>query len=72
MKIKMTKEFIKKLPKTDLHVHLDGSVRIDTIIDLAKKYKIKLPTMDPIELRKLLVCGEQTTSLVITYALFLS
>ena len=63
MKIKMTKEFIKKLPKTDLHVHLDGSVRIDTIIDLAKKYKIKLPTMDPIELRKLLVCGEQTTSL---------
>jgi len=37
MKIKMTKEFIKKLPKTDLHVHLDGSVRIETIIDLAKK-----------------------------------
>lgn len=36
--------FIKKLPKTDLHVHLDGSVRIDTLIELAKKQKISLPS----------------------------
>ena len=63
MKIKLTREFISKLPKTDLHVHLDGSVRIDTIIDLAKQQNIKLPTLDPDELRKLIVCGEHTTSL---------
>ncbi len=63
MKIKLTRELIHKLPKTDLHVHLDGSVRIDTIIDLAKKHDIKLPTMDPAELRRLIVCGEHTTSL---------
>ncbi|HOY85387.1 MAG: adenosine deaminase [Candidatus Cloacimonetes bacterium] len=63
MDIKMTREFIQKLPKTDLHVHLDGSVRIDTIIDLAKQFKIKLPTLDPDELRGLIVCGDHTVSL---------
>jgi len=63
MKIKMTKELIQKLPKTDLHVHLDGSVRLETIIDLAKEHDIKLPTMDVAELRKLIVCGKHTKSL---------
>lgn len=63
MKIKMTRELIQKLPKTDLHVHLDGSVRIPTIIDLAKKHKIKLPTLDEAELRKLIVCGKHTKNL---------
>jgi adenosine deaminase len=28
------REFFKKLPKTDLHVHLDGSLRISTILNL--------------------------------------
>jgi adenosine deaminase len=63
MKIKMTKELIHRLPKTDLHVHLDGSVRIPTIIDLAKEQGIKLPSMDAEELHKLIVCGEHTKSL---------
>ncbi len=63
MKIKMTREFIHKLPKTDLHVHLDGSVRVSTIIDLAKKNNIELPSTDEDELRKLIVCGEHTVSL---------
>ncbi len=31
------------LPKIDLHCHLDGSVRPDTIIELAKQYDIELP-----------------------------
>ncbi len=62
-KIKLTREFIYKLPKTDLHVHLDGSVRINTIIDLATKNNVKLPTMDPEELQKLIVCGDHTASL---------
>ena len=63
MDIKMTREFVQKLPKTDLHVHLDGSVRIATIIDLAKQFKIELPTLDPEELRRLIVCGDHTVSL---------
>ncbi|HCM40379.1 MAG: adenosine deaminase [Bdellovibrionales bacterium GWB1_52_6] len=36
--------FIRKIPKSDLHVHLDGSVRPSTLIDIAKREKIKLPS----------------------------
>lgn len=35
---------IRALPKTDLHVHLDGSLRVGTLIDLAKKRGIELPS----------------------------
>lgn len=38
------KEFIAKAPKSDLHVHLDGSVRPETLIDIAKREKLKLPS----------------------------
>jgi adenosine deaminase len=31
----VTEERIRTLPKTDLHVHLDGSVRPGTMLDLA-------------------------------------
>lgn len=40
-------EFVKKLPKTDLHVHLDGSLREQTLIDIAKEEKIDLPSYTP-------------------------
>ena len=32
--MQITEKLIKALPKTDLHVHLDGSIRIATLIDL--------------------------------------
>ena len=38
-----TKEFIRSLPKTDLHVHLDGSLRLETLIDLAGQAGVELP-----------------------------
>jgi adenosine deaminase len=31
------------IPLIDLHRHLDGSIRLDTILDLARKHKIPLP-----------------------------
>ncbi|EDO45463.1 predicted protein [Nematostella vectensis] len=37
--------------KVELHVHLDGALRISTIIDLARKKNIKLPTYDETKLR---------------------
>ena len=40
----ITEEFIKALPKTDLHVHLDGSIRPATLISLAKEYGVELPS----------------------------
>jgi adenosine deaminase len=56
--------FFERLPKTDLHVHLDGSLRLDTILDIAKKRKIDLPAMDAPTLRKLMHLGENCGSLV--------
>jgi adenosine deaminase len=40
----MNLELIRKLPKTDLHVHLDGSLRLSTLIELARERKISLPS----------------------------
>lgn len=36
--------FLAAIPKTDLHVHLDGSVRLQTLIDIAKEERIDLPS----------------------------
>lgn len=38
------KSFIGEIPKCDLHVHLDGSLRVKTLIELAKADGIKLPS----------------------------
>jgi adenosine deaminase len=37
------RELIERLPKTDLHVHLDGSLRAETIYELAEREKVELP-----------------------------
>ena len=36
--------FIHTIPKTDLHVHLDGSLRLPTLIELARERKVSLPS----------------------------
>jgi adenosine deaminase len=59
----LTLEFIQKLPKTDLHVHLDGSLRLDTIIDLARKQNVALPTFDRADLFSRIYAGEVCNSL---------
>ena len=43
----------KLLPKIELHCHLDGSVRPETVLDIAKEENIQLPTYDIEELRAL-------------------
>jgi adenosine deaminase len=40
----MDLDLIRRLPKTDLHVHLDGSLRLSTLIELARERKIPLPS----------------------------
>ncbi len=57
-------ELLKSLPKTDLHVHLDGSLRLGTIINLADRYRIKLPANDIAGLSKALVVDDNCNSLV--------
>ncbi|GAB4318732.1 MAG: adenosine deaminase [Candidatus Sumerlaeia bacterium] len=59
-----TEELLRRLPKTDLHVHLDGSLRFDTVLDLAEKQKVKLPSNDPDTLRRMLVMTESCKNLV--------
>jgi adenosine deaminase len=51
--MKISKEFIEKIPKTDLHLHLDGSLRLSTLIDLAKENHVTLPAYDEAGLRRL-------------------
>lgn len=35
---------IRSLPKTDLHVHLDGSLRVGSLIEMAKERSVSLPS----------------------------
>ena len=49
----MTPEVIRRLPKTDLHVHLDGSLRLGTLIDLARRRGVDLPSYTEAGLREL-------------------
>ena len=56
--------FFQKLPKTDLHVHLDGSLRLQTLIEMAQEQGVELPSFEPDGLRRLLHLGENTGSLV--------
>ncbi|MFH1874258.1 MAG: adenosine deaminase family protein [Pseudomonadota bacterium] len=50
---KINSDFIKTIPKTDLHCHLDGSLRLSTLIELAKEQNIMLPAQTEEELSKL-------------------
>ena len=36
--------FLKAMPKADLHLHLDGSLRPDGLIEMAKRSGIELPS----------------------------
>ncbi|HCK98654.1 MAG TPA: adenosine deaminase [Candidatus Marinimicrobia bacterium] len=61
--IKITEELIRQLPKTELHCHLDGSLRLNTILELAEKNKIELPSRDPETLHKAVAVLGNTVTL---------
>lgn len=44
MFLRLPAEFLRRIPKADLHVHLGGSLRINTLIDLARKQGVILPS----------------------------
>jgi adenosine deaminase len=60
----LTIEAIRKLPKTDLHVHLDGSLRLETILDLARQEGIQLPADTPQGLAEAMHVGQNTGTLI--------
>jgi adenosine deaminase len=48
-----TNELLEALPKADLHCHLDGSLRVGTLIELARDSQVSLPSDTPEGLREL-------------------
>src|SRR5581483_2886792 len=44
---------IRAIPKSDLHLHLDGSLRLKTLIEVSREAKCKLPSYTESGLRKL-------------------
>ncbi|NVJ20076.1 MULTISPECIES: adenosine deaminase [Myxococcus] len=59
----VTEELLHALPKTDLHCHLDGSMRVKTILELAEQQKVKLPADTVDGLAKAIHMGEVCESL---------
>lgn len=50
--------FYKSLPKVELHRHLEGSLRLTTMIEIARKYKLDLPVDDPDQFHALVQVNE--------------
>ncbi len=53
----------KSLPKIDLHLHMDGAIRVPTIAELGEELGIKLPSYDPKELARFVQVDRDCRSL---------
>jgi adenosine deaminase len=49
----MNPDLIRRLPKTDLHLHLDGSLRVASLIEMARERAVPLPSTTESGLREI-------------------
>jgi adenosine deaminase len=54
---------LQALPKTDLHCHLDGSLRLRTLLELAEQQGVKLPSDNEEGLARAMKIGQRQGSL---------
>jgi adenosine deaminase len=62
-----SEDFIRNLPKVDLHCHLDGSMRLSTIWELAQSRGVNLPARSLDELRSLFTLPDQHERSLVEY-----
>jgi adenosine deaminase len=60
----LVENYLAAIPKAELHLHLDGSVRPATVLELAKENKVPLPSEDLNKLQSFLEADDGTQSLV--------
>jgi adenosine deaminase len=61
--MRLNQRVIHRLPKADIHCHLDGCVRPRTVLELAREQGVQLPTWKLPELTRLLQAGRRTRNL---------
>jgi adenosine deaminase len=54
----LTRELLARLPKAELHNHLDGSLRPETLIELARDSGFLLPSQDPEAVRRYMLVDD--------------
>jgi adenosine deaminase len=61
--VRLVPGVIQRLPKTDLHCHLDGCLRPRTLLELADEHGVRLPTRKLPILKRHLQAGRRTRNL---------